>query len=175
MRLRIRLLLLVMSSLWRKPMSVLDESVMNFRVLPNDIDISKITNDRYIALMDLGRMDVAFRVGLLGPMFKRKTVPLATFDTIRFRYPLKVFQKYQLKTRVIWWDDSTFYFKQNFERKGRVLATGYVCATLLASSGPVSPQEILSEVGQLEKKPRKPKIVSKLIEMERMIHESQKD
>ena len=46
-------------------MKTLDESVLNLRVLPNDIDIIKITNDRFIALMDLGRMDIAFRVGLL--------------------------------------------------------------------------------------------------------------
>lgn len=46
-------------------MGVLDESVLNLRVLPNDVDITKITDDRYIALMDLGRMDIIFRTGLI--------------------------------------------------------------------------------------------------------------
>jgi acyl-CoA thioesterase FadM len=76
-------------------------------------------------------MDIAFRSGLLKSMFKNKWVPLATFDTIRFRYPLKAFQKYQLRTKIVWWDDKTGYFKQVFELKGRVVATGYVCATFL--------------------------------------------
>ena len=34
-------------------MRLLDESVLNLRVLPNDIDVKKITNDRFLALMDL--------------------------------------------------------------------------------------------------------------------------
>ena len=175
MRLRLRLLLLLLSSIWRKPIGLLEESVLSLRVLPNDIDITKISNDRFIALMDLGRMDIAFRSGLLKSMIKNKWVPLATFDTIRFRYPLKAFQKYQLRTRIVWWDDSTGYFKQVFERKGRVVATGYVCATFLGPDGPISPEEILAETGQASIKPEEPKIVSKLRELESMIHETQKE
>ncbi len=45
--------------------------MLNLIVLPNDIDVSKISNDRYIALMDLGRMDIVFRSGLLKLMLKK--------------------------------------------------------------------------------------------------------
>ena len=175
MRLRLRLLLLLLSSLWRKPIGILDESVLDLRVLPNDIDITKISNDRFISLMDLGRMDIAFRTGLLKSMFKNKWVPLATFDTIRFRYPLKVFQKYQLRTRIVWWDDTTGYFKQVFERKGRVVATGYVCATFLGSNGPIPPVEIFAETRQSVTKSSEPAVVAKLRELECLIHETQKE
>lgn len=175
MRLRLRLLWLILSSFWKKPMGLLDESVLNLRVLPNDIDISKISNDRFIALMDLGRMDIAFRTGMLKSMFKNKWVPLATFDTIRFRYPLKAFQKYQLRTRIVWWDDTTGYFKQVFERKGRVVATGYVCATFLGSDGPIPPEVIFTEARQSVTKPTEPVIIAKLREIEALIHETQKE
>jgi len=147
---------------------VLEESVLSWRVLPNDIDITKITNDRFIALMDLGRMDIAFRVGLI-----KTRVPLATFDTIRFRYPLKLFQKYQLHTRIIYWDNHTFYFQQQFKRRGRVAATGYVCATLLGPEGPVPPKDVLAEIGQSVSRPEKPEIVCKLEEMDLLIHQGQ--
>ena len=175
MRLRLRLLFLVLSSFWKKPMKVLGESVLNLRVLPNDIDITKITNDRFIAVMDLGRMDIVFRTGLLKSMFKNKWAPLVTFDTIRFRYPLKIFQKYQLRTRIVWWDDTTFYIKQVFERKGRVVATGYVCATFLSSNGTIHPGEVLAETRQSVTKPNEPEIVAKLREIESLIHETQKE
>ncbi|TCK18563.1 hypothetical protein DFR30_1842 [Thiogranum longum] len=69
-----------------KPIVILDEAVLNLTVLPNDIDITKITNDRYSALMDLGRMDYAFRCGLRNAMLKNKWIPVATFNTLRFRY-----------------------------------------------------------------------------------------
>jgi len=63
MRLRLRFLWFMLSSFWKKPLGLLEESVLNLRVLPNDVDVTKISNDRYVALMDLGRMDVGFRVG----------------------------------------------------------------------------------------------------------------
>ena len=99
MRLRLRLLWLILASLWRKPLEILDESILSLRVLPNDIDISKITNDRYLALTDLGRIDLAVRNGLLQTMFKRRWAPLTYVVMIRFRHPLVVFQKYQLRTQ----------------------------------------------------------------------------
>ncbi len=64
MMLRFRFLWLILSSFWKKPLGLLDESVLNLTVFPNDVDITKISNDRYSALMDLGRLDVVFRVGL---------------------------------------------------------------------------------------------------------------
>ena len=154
-------------------MGVFNESVLNLRVLPNDINVSKISNDRFIALMDLGRMDLVFRAGLLKSMRKNKWVPLATFDTIRFL--LKVFQKYQLRTRIVWWDDATFYFEKIFERNARVVATGYVCATLLGPNGTIPPVKILEEIRQSVTKPSEPEIVFKLKEIEGLIHETQKE
>ncbi|MDH2916034.1 MAG: thioesterase family protein [Gallionella sp.] len=175
MRLRLRLLLLVLSSLWKKPLGVLDESILSLTVLPNDIDITKISNDRYIALMDLGRMDLAFRCGLLRLMLRNRWAPLTTFNTIRFRYPLKVFQRYQLKTRVVWWDDEFLYFEQTFTRKGRVLATGHLRATLLGPNGPVPPKEIIDAIGHPITKPGQPEIVAKLRELNDLVHETQQE
>jgi acyl-CoA thioesterase FadM len=156
-------------------MSFLDESILNFRVLPNDVDVRKMTNDRFIALMDLGRMDIAFRVGLIKPMIKRKWIPIATYDTIRFRYYLKIFQKYKLRTKIIFWNEKTFYFEQQFERLDRIVGTGYVCATCLGPEGLVSPKEMIASTGQSVSSPPKPDIVSKIEEAENLIHESQRD
>ena len=175
MRLRLRFLWLLLSSFWKKPIALLDETVLDLRVLPNDVDIIKITNDRYSALMDLGRMDYAFRGGLRKAMLKNRWIPVATFNTIRFRYPLKIFQQYQLKTRVVWWDDTTFYWEQIFERKGRIVATGHVCATLIGNNGTVPSAAIVALTGPGVTKPDKPEIVSKLREAEDFIHRSQQE
>ena len=175
MRLRLRFLWLILSSFWKKPMGLLDESVLNLRVFPNDVDITKISNDRYIAIMDLGRMDLAFRIGLRKAMVKKKWGPVVTFHTIRFRYPLKAFQKYQLKTRVIWWDDTTFYWEQTFERKGRVIATGHVSATLFDKNGQIPSKVMLEEAGQVVTKPEEPEVIANLRRIEKLVHETQKD
>ncbi len=173
MRLRLRLLWLLFSSLWRGRMDVLDESVLSFRVCPNDVDVHKITNDRFVALMDLGRMDIAFRVGLLAAMLRRHWAPLVTFITMRYRYPLKLFQKYRLHTRIIYWDEHTFYFEQQFERLGRAVVTGYVFATFLGPHGPVPPATILAAAGQRVVSPEKPALVARLQETDAEVHRAQ--
>ena len=175
MRLRLRLLWIIFSSFWRKHLGVLDESVLTLRVLPNDIDVLKITDDRYLALMDLGRADLAARTGLAKTIARRKWAPLATSACIRFRYPLKAFQSYELRTRIVYWDDHTFYLLQHFERNHRKVATGYVCATFLDASGPVPPQQILAELRSTAACPDKPDIVSQLQQIDALIHFQQKD
>jgi len=175
MRLRFRILWLLLSSFWKKPLELLDESVLNLRVLLNDTDITKISNDRYVALMDLGRIDFAFRVGLRGAMVKKLWGPLATVHSIRFRYPLKIFQKYQLLTRVVWWSENTFYFEQIFKRNNRVLATGYVSATLMNKNGAIPSIMMLEEIGQKVTKPEEPDIIARLRKVEQLIHETQID
>jgi len=175
MRLRLRLLLLLLSSFWKKPLGILDESVIMLTVLPNDVDVRKITRDRYFAIMDLGRMDLIFRSGLLKLMLKNKWVPVSTFDTIRFRYPLKLFQRFQLKTKIVWWDDETIYLKHTFVRKGRIVATSYGFATLLGSKGTVPSKKILDQIGPSVIKPSEPEIVASLRKSEELIHESQKE
>ena len=175
MRLRLRLLLLLLSSYWKKPLSILEESVITFTVLPNDVDVSKITDDRYFALMDLRRIDFGFRMGGLRILVKNQWLPVVTFNTLRFRYPLKEFQRYQLKTSIIGWDDATFYWKQSFQRKGRVVATGYVCGSSMGRQGQIPPQEVLNQLGQSPIKPNQPEIAAKMRELDDLIHQTQKE
>jgi acyl-CoA thioesterase FadM len=173
MRLRLRLLLLIISSLWRKP-KMIDESVLSLRVLPNDIDITRITNDRYLALMDLGRVDYMLKTGWLRSLFKKKWVPVASFSTIRFRHSLKVFQKFLLRTRIIYWDEKTFYVQQVFERDGRIVVTGYMFGIFMGPKGPVSPKDVYGEMGLSPPRPEKPEIVTMLRELDETIHHEQK-
>lgn len=175
MRLRLRLLWLILSLLWRKPLKVLDDSLLTFTVLPNDVDISKVSNDRYIAITDLGRIDLACRNGLFKTMLRDRWGPVATLVTMRFRYPLKLFQRYQLRSRILYWDEDTFYLLQRFERKGRVVATGYVCATLLGPRGRISPQEVLAQVRQPAPRPEASGMVPRLQELNALIQQGQKE
>jgi acyl-CoA thioesterase FadM len=156
-------------------LGLLDESVTTLTVLPNDIDIRKISDDRYFALMDLGRMDFVFRSGVLTLVLKNKWGPVVTFNSVRFRYPLKIFQRYQLKTCILWWDDATFYWIQTFERKGRVVATGYVCGGPLGPNGAVPTQQVMDELGLSVTRPGRSEIAGKPKELEDLIHETQKE
>ena len=84
-------------------MCLLEESVLTLAVLPNDIDISKISDDRYFALMDLGRMNIVFRTGLLRSMIKKQMDAIGHLQHDALPLPVKDLSKIPIdhKDRVV--------------------------------------------------------------------------
>jgi len=74
-------------------MGPFDESVLNLRVLPNDVDVTRVTTDRYTALTELGRIDMMLRLGISWTALKRRWAPVSRINTIRFRYPLALLHR----------------------------------------------------------------------------------
>ncbi len=133
MNLYLRVLILFIRSFFKpKLTSVLDHSVLRFYVLPNDLDINgHMNNSRYLTVMDLGRFDLVLRSGLLAFMRKHGSVPILGAAQIRFRIPLMPFQRYDLDTNIIGWDDKWFFIEQRFlivdgKKKGAVAAIAVV-------------------------------------------------
>lgn len=154
MRLRLRLILTLFRALFFGPrLSPSDVSVIKLRVWLNDVDISHVTNDRYIAYMDLGRMDFVTRVGLLKIMANRRWKPRARLTTIRNRHPLGLLQRFELHTSVIHWDDRWFWFKQEFIFNGRTTSIAYSKVGLANSRGMIKTQRILTEIGHPHESP----------------------
>ncbi len=121
MHLYLRVLWVFISSFFKpKIESILETSVLKFKVLPNDLDFNMhMNNGRYLTIMDLGRFDLVLRAGLIKVMFKQKSVPILGSATIRYRLPLMPFQSYELRTRIVSWDDKWAYLEQRF-----VIASG---------------------------------------------------
>lgn len=174
MKLRLRLLLLIIASFFRERLSLTNENILNLRVLPNDVDITKVSSDRYLPLMDLGRVNIVLRAGILMAMFRKRWIPLARVATIRYRYPLKLFQKYQLRSRIIYWDNEWIWTKHQFERNGRTIAIGITKVTFLGPNGIVPNAEVVVEYGQPAVSPPLPKLVADLQNIEEQIREEQK-
>lgn len=111
----------------------LGASVIKSRVWPLDLDANiHMNNGRYLSIMDLGRLDLIVRVGLMKAVLKNKWMPVLSAATIRYRIPLMPFQKFNLETRVVWWDDKWFYMEQKFiiadggKKDGAVAAIAFV-------------------------------------------------
>lgn len=126
MRLRLRLLLTVILALFFRPkVSARQTSILKLTVCPNDVDVSQVTNDRYHAYMDLGRIDFIARQGLVPTMIRKGWGPRSRVAIIRNRHPLKIFQRFELHTSLLCWDDSWFWFKQEFIYEGRTTSIAY--------------------------------------------------
>jgi acyl-CoA thioesterase FadM len=103
-------------------------SRLNFRVWPHDLDTSlHMNNGRYLTIMDLGRLDMMVRSGLLRAALRHKWTPIASTIKIRFRRELRPFTPFRLETRLVAWDALYVVMEQTFlfaggERDGQVAA-----------------------------------------------------
>jgi acyl-CoA thioesterase FadM len=144
MNLIFRLLYVVLTASRRGRLGPLDESVVRFQVLPNDLDLNlHMNNGRYLTLCDLGRIDLMLRLGVAGTIRRNKWVPVVASLTARYRRALAPFARYELRTRVLAWDERFFYLEQRFTRRGEIAALALVKARFTGPHGGVEPQAIV--------------------------------
>ena len=138
-------------------LGVLDRSVIRLRVWPNDLDFNlHMNNGRYLTLMDLGRIDLMVRSGSLKVFRRRRWMPVVAAQTITFRRSLKLFQRFDLHTRVVCWDDDFVYMEQTFTVGGRIAALALVRAALVEAGRRLSSAEVLEAVGIHRRSPVMP-------------------
>jgi len=148
MNLYLRLLWL----LWRlrgvERRGLLEESRLCFRVLPNDCDINlHMNNGRYLSFMDLGRMHLTAQAGLLREAWSRRWMPVLAAAEIAFIRSLEPFDRFELVTRLLSWDDKYVYLEQCFERDGELCAHAYVKGLFLGRGGRVPNADLVKLAG----------------------------
>lgn len=127
------------------------------RVLLNDLDINgHMNNGRYPTLMDLGRLHLMIKKKLLGICLSKRWVPVVGGLQIHFIHSLKLFNRYQLTTQVIYWDEKWIYLEQKFLHRGTLMCTALVKALFKSSAGKVSPDQLMKETGIALEKPKPP-------------------
>lgn len=171
MNLIIRLIHVMLASLCRSRLNILDVSVVNFRVWLNDLDFNgHMNNGRYLTLMDLGRLDLIFRAGMAKKILTGKWIPIVASSKIRFRRSLGPLQKYQLHSRLLCWDEKWFVVEQRFMVKDRPVAIAYIKGLFRDRKGQnVAPEDILLSVGHVGASPPFPQAVQLWLQTETMI------
>ncbi len=138
MNLWLRLLWVMLSSLWRPALDPRSGvSRVNFRVWPHDLDLNMhMNNGRYLTIMDVGRIDFVLRTGLWKPLWQHRWSPIISTAAIRFRRELRPFEHYRVETRLVAWTDTTAVMEQTFVSSSsrRVAARALVKAGFYARS-----------------------------------------
>lgn len=144
----LRLLRSTLRSLARPRMGYFDESVIPMRVWPADLDTwGHMNNGRYLTIMDLGRTDMAARSGLAAAWLRHGWMPILGGATIRYRRPLQPLRRYELRTRMVGWDDKWFYFEQRFTRRGQTCAVALVKGVVRRHAEIIPPSEMAVACG----------------------------
>lgn len=176
MRLRLRFLLTLLLAVFRPRIGVLETSSLWLTVLPNDVDLLHVTNDRYLAYMDLGRNDLSVRIGLLAAIRKTHAYPVVRTLSIRFRRAARLFQRLELRTRVVCWNAEAAWFEQEFFAGGRSIALAYCKAEMRTRAGPVTIERLLALTGhQGQRSPRVPAIVEVFEAQDARLREAQQE
>ncbi|HEY0712647.1 MAG TPA: thioesterase family protein [Polyangia bacterium] len=147
---------------WRAPRTThLEESVLRFRVMPDDLDFNlHMNNGRYLSLMDLGRTDLVVRAGLLRAAWRRRWRPVLGGATIRYRRSLRPLQRFELRTRLLGWDDRWFVFEQRFVADGQIYALAIARGVFVGEKAGVPPQETLAAIAVTIASPALPAYVA---------------
>jgi acyl-CoA thioesterase FadM len=148
MNLYLRLLILLFRLIGLPRKGPLEESRVAFRVLPNDCDVNfHMNNGRYLSFMDLGRMHFVAQIGLLRVILRRRWGAALGAAEINFIRPLAPFQKFDLVTRLVTWDEKYGYVEQRFESGGVLCAHAYVKGLFLERGRRVSGPAVAAELG----------------------------
>lgn len=148
MNLYLRLLYLLLRPGNKLKPGLMETAILHLRVLPNDLDINfHMNNGRYLSIMDLGRIELIKQRGLISHMFKKRWYPIVGEAQITYLRPLKPFQKYELHTRLMCWDDKWAYFEQTFISNNKTIAVGHIKGLLRSAEGTLSPIEVIRLLG----------------------------
>ena len=126
----LRILITIIRAKFRKKINPVEETSLNFRVWITDADLSIMNNAAMLSITELGRIDLMCRTGFLRHSRRNRLyLPLASISA-QFYRPLKRFQKFQLKTQLIYWDEKWIYIKHHIVRNGKIIAVALTKVTV---------------------------------------------
>lgn len=153
----VRMLGTALAAPFRPRLGLLGVSRLTFRVLPNDLDYNvHMNNARYLALMDVGRVDLILRTGLWRAMWRHHWQAVIAGSIVRYRRPLRPFQRMELVSRLIGWDERWFYIEHRIAAGTVLTCQSMVRGAFIGSEGMVAPAQMASALGGLSVAPKLP-------------------
>jgi len=148
MNLILRMLYLLAASFFKQRLPIeKPTNSLTLHVLPNDIDINlHMNNGRYLTICDLSRVDMFIRSGLAKTMLKEKWMPVIAEHTMKYKRPLNLFRKYEVKMEIVSWDEKMFQMVHTFIVGGRVVAEGTSLGCIVSKNGVIEPVEVMKKV-----------------------------
>jgi len=156
----LRLLVVLIRTLFSRQRGLLEPSRLSFRVMPLDCDFNMhMNNGRYLTFMDLGRIHMLGQTRMLRPMLRARWMPVLGAAEINFICPLRPLRKFHLLTRLVTWDEKYFYVEQRFESGGRLCAIALVKGLFVTKGRRVESSTVLKVFNFDVDAPRMPEVV----------------
>ena len=145
---RVRFLLMIMRCLVSATAPVERERCLSFRAIPFiDTDFTRMFTHSYALFMGLARWHLLFGSQFRKLALRHKWAPVTTGEIINYRRSIRAFQKFELRTRVIYWDENRFYVEQSFNVSGQMFVSALVEGLVRSPQGVLEPGEVFAKAG----------------------------
>ncbi|MYM21997.1 thioesterase [Duganella sp. FT135W] len=157
MNLWIRLIWMLLKRPWRQSADPFSITVIRMGVWPHDLDLNRhVTNGRYFTMADIGRMDYVLKTGAFRTALRLKAVPIVGDAWGKFRRELKLFETFEIHTRMLGWDDKWSFLEHRFVKDGRTAGVVIMRGVFRAPKGTVPPAVLIKDLGLPEQSPAMP-------------------
>lgn len=135
-----------------------DVHVSHHRCWPQDLDaFAEMNNGRVLTLYDLGRIAMAQRVGLIRILRRERWGLTMAGSSVRYRRRIHGFEKFEMRSRAVCWDDKFTYIEQSmWKQNGECASHVLYRAAITDKVGLVSPARVLTAMGQDTASPQEP-------------------
>ena len=103
-------------------LGLLETHVSHHLCLPWDLDPwMELNNGRTLTLYDLGRIPFTLRIGMTQALRAQGWGMTVAGASVRYRRRVRMFQRVQMRSRLLGWDQRFFYVEQSLWRQGEAL------------------------------------------------------
>ena len=145
---RLRFLAILLRCLISEKAPVDRERRLFFRAIPLiDTDFNRMFTHSYALFMGLARWHLLFGSQFRNLALRHKWAPVTTCELINYKRAIRAFQRFELRTRVIHWDEERFYVEQYFDVDGQTFVATLVQGLVRGPQGILKPRDVFAQAG----------------------------
>lgn len=149
------------------PLEPLGTHVSHHICWPWDLDVFlELNNGRTLTLFDMGRIPLAERVGLRRFLQQKRWGLTVAGSAVRYRHRVRMFDRIEMRSRLIGWDARFTYVEQVMLVRGTVTGQAVYRTAVTNRDGIVPPQILVEEMSPGLASPRLPDWVTQWIAAE---------
>ena len=127
---------------------------------PWDLDLWKeLNNGRALTLYDLGRIPLARRTGLYRALRANGWGLTIAGSAVRYRRRVRLFDKFEMRSRAVGWDARFLYLEQSMWRGGDCTSHAVYRSAITSAKGIVPPGQVVATMGHDPTPPELPAFV----------------
>ncbi|MEM8752584.1 MAG: thioesterase family protein [Pseudomonadota bacterium] len=136
---------------------------------PWDMDMfAEMNNGRVLSVYDVGRFALAVRGGLIGAIRRRGWIITVAGSNAQYRRRIRMFQRIEIRSRVLGRDDRFFYLEQSMFTKAGPASNIIYRTAVTDRNGLVPIDDVVAEMGFPDWNPPLPDWVAKWAEADKL-------